>query len=228
MSFYKQATGYIIHQRKFKNTSQIIEFFSQEFGKFQLVAKGINKNKNLLSQLQPFSLAKIQFYGSSDLKNLVSLNLLENIIFDDLLLNTSALYLNELIHLSVLEHESPNQLFQFYQQALVSLGKLKLSQVLRQFEWQLLKHNGFEIAVEAELDQDNWVSINENHGMVIHPTKQSGLCKISDLRMFVENKLTDRKSQKRFNKFMGQAISICVSHRKIFSKELIKSIIKLT
>jgi DNA repair protein RecO len=76
MSFYKQATGYIIHQRKFKNNSQIIEFFSYEFGKFQLVAKGINSNKNLVSQLQLFSLAKIQFYGSSYLKTLTSINLL--------------------------------------------------------------------------------------------------------------------------------------------------------
>ena len=153
MSFYRQATGYIIHQRKFNNTSQIIEFFSQEFGKFQFVAKGISKNKKLLTQIQPFSLAKIQFFGNSDLKKPSFNNLLENITYDDLLLKTSAIYLNELIHLNVLEHENSISLFKSYQQALKNLGNIKLSKVLRRFEWQLLKYNGFEISIDLSADQ---------------------------------------------------------------------------
>ena len=67
MSFYTETSGYVIHQRSYKDSSLIIEFFSQDFGKIQLIAKGIKKNKHLKSQLQYFNLVKIQFYGKSQL-----------------------------------------------------------------------------------------------------------------------------------------------------------------
>ena len=226
MSFYKQATGYIIHQRKFKNNSQIIEFFSQEFGKFQLVAKGINKNKVLVSQLQLFSLAKIQFFGNSDLKNLTSINLLENDSFGDLLLKTSALYLNELIHLSVLENENAGLLFTSYQQALKSLGTQKLSSVLRKFEWQLLKYNGFEISIDSKVNSTDWITINDNYDLIIQSNKKNAHCQVADLKMFIEEIKLNKEAQIRLNKFMEQAISISLSNRRIYSKELIKSILK--
>lgn len=226
MSFYKQATGYIIHQRNFKNNSLIIEFFSKEFGKFQVVAKGIKSNKLLSSQTQFFSLAKIHFFGGSDLKTLTSINLLEEREFENVLLKTSALYLNELVHLNIIENENTNQLFKAYQKAIENLGKDKLFTVLRTFEWQLLKFNGFEISLN-DIDSQYWISMHENHELKYQESESQNDCKVMDLLDFLAEKPLDKASQRRINKFMENMISICFSHRKIYSKELIKSLLKV-
>ena len=224
MSLYKQATGFIIHQRKFKNSSQIIEFFSKEFGKFQFIAKGIDKNKQLFSQIQLFSLSKIEFYGNSNLKSLATINILENLSFKDLLLKTSALYLNELIHLSVLENENVELLFNAYQQAIKSLGDQKLAIVLRKFEWQLLKNNGFEITIDENSKPEEWLAINDNYDLSVQSCSKNAQCQVADLQKFIEGNILNKESLKRLNRFIEKAVSISLSHRKIYSKELIKSI----
>jgi recombinational DNA repair protein (RecF pathway) len=141
-------------------------------------------------------------------------------------LKTSGLYLNELIHLSVVDHEDSDLLFQSYQLALQNIGKLKLSSVLRTFEWQLLKHNGFEISIGSQASSGDWVAISENHELIIQSTSKNGQCKVADLHNFIKGLPLKLESQIRINAFMEKAIAICLSHRKIYSKELIKSIIK--
>jgi DNA repair protein RecO (recombination protein O) len=226
MSFYKEATGYLIHQRKFKNSSLIIEFFSKEFGMIHLIAKGIKNNKILNSQLQFFHLLKIQFYGKSHLKTVVSINSISPLDFNGLLEKTAGFYLNELIHYSLLENEPANLLFVGYSKAIHQLGLIKLTPILRGFEKLILKHNGFELNIDSYEELDEWLCVDENFGLIKSENNQQKICTVGDLQKFLNAAMLNNEEQKRVNKVMMHLINLSVSHKRLFSRELLIDLTK--
>ncbi len=225
MANYTEASGYIIHMRPFKDSSLIIEFFSQNFGMVHLIAKGIKKNKQLKSQLHYFNLLKVQFVGRSSLKTLVSVNSVENTQFNRLVDKMAGMYLNELIHLSLHEGDVAKDLFQSYLHSIQNLGKVQLSLLLRCFEFQLLKHNGFELSVLHFDNSQTWLSIDETRGLVDTSKESLKLCSVSDLTAFIKgNKLTPVEL-KSINKLFYAAINLSLSHKKIYSRDMLKSLL---
>ena len=225
MAKYQEASGYIIHMRPFKDSSLIIEFFSQEFGLLHIIAKGIKKNKQLKSQLQYFNFLSIQFYGKSSLKNLTSINVVENYQLTKLVDRMSALYLNELLHFSLQQGEVAELLFKSYKTALHSLPNMKLSLVLRTFEFQLLKYVGFELSVNQFKNPNDWLTMDQNHGLVKTTQEKLKLCSASDLARFINGEKLARDELKNINKIMYAAINMSLSHKKLYSRDLLQSLL---
>lgn len=221
MNFYKETTGYIIHQRDFKNNSLILEFFSYDHGMIHVVAKGIKNNKRLKSQLHYFSPIKIQYYGKSSLKSLSSINLLTLTTFDNIIEKTAGLYLNELLHYSLIEFEKADVLYKCYENSLSRLGHNKLTKILRDFERELLKHNGFEISINASTKDECWLGIHEQMITEVNEKDANKLCKSRDLNSFLLGRELSKQSQKRFNKFMLHAINMSLNNKNIISRELL-------
>jgi DNA repair protein RecO (recombination protein O) len=224
MSFYKEATGYLIHQRNFKDSSLIIEFFSKEYGMLHLIAKGIKKNKLVKSQLQFFHLLKIQFFGKSQLKTVVSVNSINTISFNGLIEKTSGFYLNELIHYSLIENEVAESLFDCYASVLTRLGSEKLTPLLRMFERQILKFNGFELNVDSFNQPDMWLGVDENMGLNKAVNVSQRLCMVKDMKIFINNDKLDRDAQQRVNKVMMKLVDMSVSIKRLSSRELLISL----
>lgn len=227
MSHYKETTGYVIHTRSFKNTSLIIEFFSIDIGLINLIAKGIKKNKKLKYRLQFFSLLKIQYFGRSQLKTIVSIDVISPITFDLLIEKTAGLYLNELLRYSLLTNDQAPLVFNSYEKSISLIGKVKLPIVLRVFEKSILKFNGFELQINPEFSNNQWISISDIDGIIIAKSEQQGLCLVSDLKSFIVNEVLKSDVQKRINSFMMAAINICFMNRKLFSRELLISMTRL-
>lgn len=219
MSFYTETSGYVIHQRSYKDSSLIIEFFSQDFGKIQLIAKGIKKNKHLKSQLQYFNLVKIQFYGKSQLKSLASINVLQQLNFINIIEKTAGLYLNELLHYCL--SEKSDLLFKIYELTLTQIGKAKLSLLLRAYEKELLKYCGFEISKDTFHNNNAWLCVDELKGLVETNVASLKVCTVEELELFLDNKILDNKSQKNINKLMRKMIDLCLNHRKLYSRNLL-------
>jgi DNA repair protein RecO (recombination protein O) len=226
MSFYREATGYLIHQRNFKDSSLIIEFFSKEYGMLPLIAKGIKKNKLVKSQLQFFHLLKIQFYGKSQLKTVVSVNSLQAINLERLIDKTAGFYLNELVHYSLVENEVAEPLIQCYAHVLEKLGHQKLTPLLRMFEKHILKINGFELNVDSFIHKDMWLGVDDNMGLNKAINASQKLCKVEDLNKFINNEKLDRDAQQRINKVMMKLIDMSVSFKRLYSRELLISLTK--
>ena len=224
MSLYKQAQGYLIHQRDFSNSSLIIEFFSLEYGMISIIAKGIKTNKLLKPQLQYFSPLKIQYYGKSQLKTLVAINVLDSLSFDNIIEKTAGLYLNELLHYSLAEFDLAEKLYQSYQNALSLLGKGKLTPILREFEQELLKYNGFELNCNLSISNDCWICIDEHMGITEASKDSDKLCKNADLIKFLSHQSLGRDEQKRINRFMIQAIDMSLNYRRLYSREMLKTL----
>ena len=224
MGKYKEATGYIIHTRNFSDSSLILEFFSQEQGLIHLLAKGIKKNKRLKTQVHFFSLSHIQYFGKSQLKTLTSVNVIEFVDFPNIIHKTSALYLNELLHYSLNESVKESNLFYQYVCAIKGLGIKKLSLLLRQFEIEILKSNGFELSVDGMKDVNTWLTIDENDGLKIAVHDKHKMCLVSDLDKILTNQRIERRVMLRLNKLFHAAINLCFSNRQIYARELLKSL----
>jgi DNA repair protein RecO (recombination protein O) len=226
MGKYKETSGYIIHTRNYKDTSLIIEFFSQDLGMIHLIAKGIKKNKTQKTQLQLFSLVKIQFFGKSSLKTLTSINIINAMSLEGIHERTAALYLNELLHLCLTESDVVQELFESYQYSLNAFGQRKITYILRKFEQSFLKFNGFELHVDEKQADNNWLSVDENSGLFESNIKSKQLCKVSDLKSFLYNLPLNREEQIRLNRLMRALIDLCVSYRKIKCREMLLMLIK--
>lgn len=224
MSRYTESIGYIIHQRKFKDNSLILEFFSKDYGKIQLIAKGIKKNKQLVSQVQYFTQLKVQFFGKSHLKTLSSINILQINDFPDIVEKTAGLYLNELLYYCLLENEQSKSLYTIYESTLEQLGKEKLTTLLRLFEKEILKTSGFGLSIDGLKEPDVWVDFDNTLGLIEAKNDIQKICKMSDLTNFMQGLDLNQSSQIRLNKLMLKAIDMCVSHKRLYSRELLKSL----
>ena len=223
MSSYRETTGYLIHQRKYRDSSLICEFFCKDTGRLNLIAKGISKNNSLKSQLKPFCLLKIQYFGKSDLKTLSNCNVIVNRHFQNLKNKTTGLYLNELLRYSLIENDTVQELFTIYDSALNQVGVEKLSKLLRRYELAILKQNGFQLSPESYKLSD-WVTIQENKGVYVSESETSESCLASDLIKLHNFENLEKTELIRVNRFMHKAIDICFSNRTIYSRELLKTL----
>ena len=143
---HNQTThGYVLHSRPYRETSLLVDLFSQSFGRFTLVAKGI-KRKSSQSQraiLQPFSLLNIEYTGRSDLKTLCQVEPVGLFNRLDGRAMACGYYVNELITRAIQEWQENQALFDHYQQVINALAVGEsLTKSLRNFEVALLTELG--------------------------------------------------------------------------------------
>ena len=149
--------GYLIHHRKYRERSQIVHIFSQEYGRIDGVLR-----QNSPPQYQPL---RLQASGKSELKNFSHLEIQSQPIFFQGDAFFCGFYLNELIlRLCPLEEALPQSFLQ-YASAVQNLQHLNLQteaekplflkQILRQFEHVLLQELGYAIDFSKDANQND-------------------------------------------------------------------------
>ena len=144
--------AFVLHSYAYRETSLIVETFSQDFGRVALLAKGARRPRSpvrgLLLAFQPLSLS---WFGKRELRTLKSAEWQGG----QLPLTGSALmcgfYLNELL-LKLLPRDDPHPLlFAHYQHTLALLAAGAPQAVaLRGFEKRLLQEIGYALLLEQE------------------------------------------------------------------------------
>ena len=159
---FKQSNQpvYVLHTYPFKETSLVVELFSQQFGRIAAVAKGARRPHSAMrGMLQSFQILDGAWSGKNELKTLHSLDWSAGLT----LLKGEALmcgfYMNELL-LRLLPREDAHEgLFSYYAAGLQTLagqtkaGESDLATTLRQFELKLLQEMGY--AVPLLLDEND-------------------------------------------------------------------------
>ena len=151
--------AYVIHSRPYRDTSALLELFTPEYGRVGLIAKGIRSaGSKLRLIIQPFSPLLVSWSGKGEL---VSLNTAESQGRVKLLKAEAlacGLYINELIMRLTHRDEPQIELFSIYDVSLRELGELavreseniRLQQILRHFEVNLLNCLGYGLVLEQE------------------------------------------------------------------------------
>ncbi len=154
MSMILQS-AYVLHRRAYRETSFIVEFFTEEHGRLAAVAKGARKaGSKTASLLQPFRPLLISCFGRGEL---LGLSQVEADAYPPILSGKNlrcGFYLNELLIRLLPKHDPHGQLFAIYRQALDDLSQtasLVDEKSLRLFEKRLLVEVGYGLPSKDEM-----------------------------------------------------------------------------
>lgn len=144
--------AYVLHRRAYKNSSAIVEFFTRDYGRLSILAKGVRRNKSRFSALlQVFQPLLISWGGKGDLPILYSAESHSNgfqFVGPTLY---SAFYLNELIIKFLTVHDPHTDLFETYHSTLLGFAEAENIQVcLRRFERELLNEVGYGLNLHTD------------------------------------------------------------------------------
>lgn len=138
-------SGFLLHRREYRETSYLLDIFTLELGKVSAVAKGVRGSKSdKKSLLQAFQPLLVSFYGKHELKNLRQVEARSPMQVLTGKAMFAAMYLNEVLNRTLINEQAHPQLFDLYQQSLISLSQgRELEPALREFELGLLSEQGY-------------------------------------------------------------------------------------
>jgi DNA repair protein RecO (recombination protein O) len=158
-----QQQVYILHTYPFKETSLVVEMFSQQLGRIAAVAKGARRPRSAMrGMLQSFQLLTGAWSGKNELKTLHSLDWSAGLtlIKGDALM--CGFYINELLLRLLPREDAHEALFTYYAKALLALSQIQEKNsvesaiILRKFELKLLQELGYAVPL---LEDENGTAL---------------------------------------------------------------------
>ncbi len=145
--------AFVLHSRPYRDHRFIVDFFSLHHGRIGAIYRSPKGKRQALTAVpQPFTPLSVCWRGSSELKNIQSLDrgLPLNLSRQHLI---AGMYLNELCMRVLQRQQAVPSLFESYQKTLAALAaQLAIAPQLRRFEWQLLETLG--VAPDLRFDAD--------------------------------------------------------------------------
>jgi DNA repair protein RecO (recombination protein O) len=152
--------GYVLHSYPYRETSLILQVWTEKHGRMGLVAKGARRPKSTSrSVLVNFQPLVLDWFGRGELRTLKTAEPASPAIPLAGASLLSAFYLNELL-LKLTTRDDPHEgLFAAYDDAIAALralsrsadtGQREIERVLRRFELRLLQELGYAVELARE------------------------------------------------------------------------------
>jgi len=234
--------AYVLHQRPYRDSSLILEVFSQNHGRVGLVARGVKgKRKQRQALLQPFIPLQLSWSGRGELVTLTDVEpggAAHQLVGPVLL---SSFYINELLTHLLHRYDPHPDLFEYYRYTFSQLDGLNQPQLLqrhlRLFEKQLLQETGYGLVLENELVQGE--PIDENLSYRYHPgqgpmlaqtddVNQASLFKGSSLLAFAEESLDQPQYLKDARRLTRLVLDYYLGGKKLHSRQLLMDLQRTT
>lgn len=148
------AAAFLLHQRPWRESSALLEVFTETHGRIGLVARGVRSARSRQrGDLQLFRPLCVSWQARGELGTLTgaeadgaALHLQGRALY-------CGFYLNELLMRLLARHDPHPELFGHYRRSLQRLAAgERLEQVLRGFELSLLEEAGYGLQLEADAD----------------------------------------------------------------------------
>ena len=164
----QQQPAFLLHHRPFRDSSLLLDVFSEDYGKLALVARGARAAKSRLKGLlRPFMPLRLAWVIRTDLGTLTGAELDGQplTLTGDALM--SGYYVNELILQLLHRHDAQPELFSAYRQTVQALATAAESQesaiVLRKFEIEMLRLLGYAVNLYHEAGNTNPLNPDRNY-----------------------------------------------------------------
>lgn len=146
--------GFVLHARPWRETSLLVDVFTEQYGKLCLCAKGVRgKKSSKRSLLQPLSPLYLNWKGRGDLPTLTAVEPASPTIKLSGQSLYSAFYVNELMMRLLHRHDPHPTLFHQYHKALEQLvDSESIEPTLRQFELHLLSAIGYGLTLSHDMN----------------------------------------------------------------------------
>lgn len=227
--------AFILHHYPFRDTSQILELLTRDFGRLSVVSRGsLAARSKIKSILQPFRLLQLAWTGKGDMPTLITAEPAES---RPVLLSgnklSSGFYLNELIMHFLHRHDVQEDIFCLYANTLEQLSSgTCLETVLRLFEKQLLNDLGLGLNLTHDADSGDPVAINGQyifyveHGPVLalSPDSMSQRPTLSgeSLLAFARNDLDAGNTKREIKLLMRHVLAFYLAGKPLKSRELFR------
>jgi DNA repair protein RecO (recombination protein O) len=148
----QHQSGYILHRRPFRDTSQILDIVTRDHGKVAVVARGSRGAKSRLAGvLRPFLPLQVSWVAKSGLGTLTGAEAVGPPVgmTGDALL--AAFYVNELLLHFLHRHDPQPEIFALYEAVIAALASsANVAASLRSFEIEFLSLLGYAVNLEHE------------------------------------------------------------------------------
>ncbi len=177
-SRHDSQPAFVLHSYPFRETSLILEVFTQGFGRIALVARGARRPRSALrGVLLAFQPLLLSWAGKSELRTLHKAEWQGGLPQLGGMALLCGFYLNELL-LKLLPRDDPHeQLYQTYYQTLHALCSAEEHAVtLRRFEQQLLKELGYALTLDHDVASGEAILAGCNYQFLIErgPIRSTG------------------------------------------------------
>lgn len=164
--------AYVLHRKSYRESSLLVELFTQDYGRLSVIAKGVRKRgTSIHNLLQPFQPLLISWSGKSELKTLTNIEVKLESAFNNLQGDHlfAGFYLNELLMYLMQKWDAHPKLYRVYADTLIALQNhdAKLQQkILRIFEKRLLEEIGYGL-LRTFLPEEHYRFVPEQGFVVV-------------------------------------------------------------
>lgn len=156
---------FILHQRPYRETSLLLDLFSEQYGRVTLIAKGVRKKQQrMAAQFQLYQPILLSWFGRGDLQTVSTVELLEPRYVLPAGSVFCGLYINELLLRLLPLHDAEPALFTIYKQTLMALQEQENNEItLRLFEKKLLHHLGYGLVIDRESETGQEIQAEQHY-----------------------------------------------------------------
>ncbi|MES2547251.1 MAG: DNA repair protein RecO [Pseudomonadota bacterium] len=232
---------YVLHTYPFKETSLVVELFSQQFGRLAVVAKGARRPHSAMrGMLQSFQMLSGAWSGKNELKTLHSLDWNAGLT----LLKGEALmcgfYMNELLLRLLPREDAHESLFAYYDATLKTLaseqslmdnqypaGGKSLAITLRRFELKLLQEMGYAVPLvtdenDAAIIADKVYRYEAEYGACdLNATKNGVQLSGITLLNMANDDYTDSQTQNQSKQLMRYLLAHYLGDKPLHTRQLL-------
>ena len=220
---------YVLHTYPFKETSLVVELFSQQFGRVAAVAKGARRPHSAMrGLLQSFQMLSGAWSGKNELKTLHSLDWSDGLT----LLKGEALmcgfYMNELLLRLLPREDAHESLFAYYAAALQTLSiETDLANTLRRFELKLLQELGYAVPLlqdenDTPIEVDKTYRYEAEYGACeLAATKNGVQCRGKTLLDMARDDYRDAQTQSQSKQLMRYLLAHYLGDKPLHTRQLL-------
>lgn len=218
--------AYVLHHREYRDTSRILDVFSERHGRITLFARGARGPKSkTASLLMPFRPLLLSWTGRGDAAQLTGAEAGAEAPPVPAAHVMSAFYLNELVIALTTRHDPQPQLYLDYARSLHRLAIEKQPEAaLRVFEKRLLESIGY--GLELDIEEGNHYQFRAGLGFLAVREDAPGAYTGRNLLALREESFDDASSLDAARRVLRQALDHCLEGREIRTRTVARSMLR--
>ncbi len=218
--------AYVLHHREYRDTSRILDVFSESHGRITLFARGARGPKSkYASLLMPFRPLLLSWTGRGDAAQMTGAEAGSQAPPLRAAHVMAAFYLNELVIRLTTLHDPQPQLFVDYARALRRLAvESPPDAALRVFEKRLLESIGY--GLELDVEEGHHYQFRAGLGFLEVLPDAPGAFTGRNLLALREESLDDAPSLDAARRVLRQALDHCLEGREIRTRTVARSMLR--
>ncbi len=225
--------AFVIHRRDYRNSSLLLELFTETEGRVAAIAKGVKSGRsNQALLLHPFTPLRVSLRGRGEVLTLHQVEADERPVGLSGERVYCGLYLNELV-LRLLHRSDPAPgLYRAYREGLLRLAsEASMDRCLREFELQMLMELGYGLLLDRTADTDQPVEPDGDYEYLVEQgpvlacsTKSEVILKGSTLLKLHHRTALDVSENRQAKRLMRRVLAHYLGNRPLKSRELFQAL----